>query len=494
MGADVSLRLGQLFAGMVDLHIAWSRCLGALSPEDRKNLKNIGRQFFNPDYNLPTDMQRWVADRARILDLGPVRIAEMDTARRLELLVQTLKAKSGQIGQITAFQPVTVDTPLGKVIIYGTGPDHITEGGALVLDLGGSDVINCSTASTASMDNYVSIHIDLNGDDKYRWGGGPAFGAGLLGTGVLIDLEGDDEYHSSHCSQGAAFIGTGILFDEKGNDTFSARSLSQGAAFFGVGLLINETGDDYYKCGVAAQGFGGVGGFGALIEYSGDDHFQAGGIVLDRARKSSHYLSMSQGFGMGQRFNVLDSAFAPMSGGVGLILDWSGNDIYDSDVFGQGVGYYYGAGILLDGAGNDRYSGYNYVQGAGIHSAFGLLLDISGGDSYYGLNHSLGSGLDRGAGIFFDLLGDDEYIADSDCLGSGVKPNGFGLFVDHQGKDVYSARIGLGYARTPEYWASQWPVGLFLDRFGEDRYATKDLGWNSLSWYQPRNGLAVDGQ
>gem|GEM_PF-1404873 len=494
LGSEVSLSLGRLFNDILELHFAWERCFQLLTPEELVNLKRIGVQYFNPDHNLPTDVQRWVADRVRLMNLAPVRSAELNTMASLELAVQALKGKSATLGNSTPFRPVSVDTPLGKVAIYGPGPDHITEEGPLLLDLGGSDVVNCAAGSPARLKSHVSIHIDLSGDDRYAWGSTPAFGAGFLGTGALIDLEGNDEYHSSHCSQGAAFIGTGVLFDGRGDDSFRGRSFSQGAAFFGVGLLINDTGSDYYHCGIAAQGFGGVGGFGALIDYSGDDHFQSGGVVLDRARKSSHFLSMSQGFGMGQRFNVLDSAFSPLSGGVGLLLDWSGNDVYDSDVFGQGAGYYFGAGILVDGAGNDRYSGYNYTQGAGIHSAFGMLLDISGDDSYYGAHHSLGNGLDRGAGVIFDLLGDDEYIGDSDCLGAGVKPYGFGLFIDHQGKDVYTANVGFGYARTPEYWASQWPVGLFLDRFGDDRYASDELGWNNLNWYKARNGLGVDGQ
>ena len=235
-------------------------------------------------------------------------------------------------------------------------------------------------------------------------------------------------------------------------------------------------------------------GVGVLLEKAGDDSYEAGGVAPDTGRDGSHFLSMSQGFGLGLRLADEDFNRFSLSGGVGVLADFRGDDRYKVDVFGQGSGYYFGAGLLFDGEGNDRYNGYNYTQGAGVHSAVGALLDGGGNDVYEGMHHSAGNGLDRGVGVIFDLKGNDRYDNSTDCQGAGVKPFGLGMLVDHEGDDAYRCRTGRGYARIPEYWASQWPTGLFLDRFGRDEYDGDGLEDNHTLFLRFKRGLGVDGQ
>ena len=58
-----------------------------------------------------------------------------------------------------------------------------------MIDLSGNDVYHGGAASDA--EHPVSVVIDLFGDDRYESAGDqPAFGAGLLGYGVLVDAGG----------------------------------------------------------------------------------------------------------------------------------------------------------------------------------------------------------------------------------------------------------------------------------------------------------------
>jgi len=76
--------------------------------------------------------------------------------------------------------------------------------------------------------------------------------------------------------------------------------------------------------------------------------------------------------------------------GVGLLEDWSGNDLYRADDLSQGAAAMNGLGILLDRAGNDQYQarsgqaegGSTRYWGGRNARNLGLLLDNSGQDSY----------------------------------------------------------------------------------------------------------------
>lgn len=68
------------------------------------------------------------------------------------------------------------------------------------------------------------------------------------GLGLVIDLAGNDRYHSSNFSQGAGyFFGAGLKFDLVGNDDHDAARYGQAAgAHYGLGLFMDAQGDDHY--------------------------------------------------------------------------------------------------------------------------------------------------------------------------------------------------------------------------------------------------------
>jgi hypothetical protein len=357
-------------------------------------------------------------------------------------------------------------TPLGPIIINGRGNDtynlmtndefRMTNGNRnsslvdrhsaypfIIIDLGGNDVYH-NVASNRSPDNPISIVIDLGGNDRYVSTDkkSPSFGGGLLGYSFLIDVQGDDHYESQNLTQGAGAFGVGVLADESGNDTYDAYTAAQGGGAFGLGVLIDRNGNDKYHAYQQCQGYGYTKGCGVLIDSSGNDRYVAddSNIVFPSAQSKEHNSSLAQGMGFGKRADYVDNH--SLAGGVGLLIDGSGDDTYSCGIFGQGCAYWYGVGVLADMSGNDNYSGIWYVQGAGAHFGVSMLYDASGNDSYKAtMNMAQGAGHDFSLCWLLDGAGDDVYDAPNLSLGGG-NANGFGFFWDQGGSDVFNPASG----------------------------------------------------
>ncbi len=349
------------------------------------------------------------------------------------------------------------ETPMGEFIIGGKGSSHYTGSPALIIDLGGDDIYELSYDSTVS----TQVIIDLGGNDTYKALTDFCFGSGFFGTGILIDEEGDDTYLGKNFCLGSGLFGIGLLLDKKGNDKYFGDTFTQGAGAWGVGILADLDGTDNSNGALYAQGFGGVAGFGSLIDKAGNDNYFAGGKYKDILRYKEHYLSLSQGFSYGIR--------PYMSGGVGLLLDYSGNDGYVSDIFGQGSSYWWGWGCLYDKEGNDFYQAFQYAQGSATHMTLGTLIDGGGDDIYSAKGVSQGCGHDWACGILLDQAGNDNYYAYDLSQGAG-NANGIGIFIDQAGDDGYYVKSKAntqGYGNPRREYGS---IGIFIDMLGKDRY------------------------
>lgn len=384
-------------------------------------------------------------------------------------------------------------TPLGRIILKGKDNDEYHFNDVLfLLDAGGNDTYFNGAGVNSSFFNPVSICIDLAGNDIYETKTDITYsqGAGVFGAGILLDLDGDDNYNSSDYSQGFGCFGIGILKDFSGNDTYNSNVLSQGAALYGIGLLIDTDGNDSFNAYLASQGFGFSKGFGALIDTKGNDSYVANdeNIIYPSAQTTEHNTSLCQGFGFGRRADLSDGK--NMSGGFGLLIDASGDDTYSCGVFGQGSAYWAGTGVLYDGDGDDSYKGIWYVQGGVAHFGIGLLLDEKGNDSYDALiNMAQGAGHDFSLGYLIDKEGDDIYTAPNLALGGG-NSNGMGFFADCGGNDTYkireNAQIVLGKAALESQLKGTWreaefTFGLFIDRGGNDNYNV-DFAKDNTIW------------
>lgn len=429
------------------------------------------------------------------LDISRLLNASAEVVRALD--VKTLAALDKKTGKLGHYPPgwtarkeenlTVIATPAGRVLIGGDKDNTYTEDAALILDFGGNDkYLNRAGGSTRL--NPFSVVIDLSGDDIYSATEDFAQGAGLLGGGFLIDLEGNDQYTARNYSQGAGILGVGILADMTGRDQYNTISTSQGAGVFGVGVLAEGGGDDMYSGNRFVQGFGYVKGFGAIVEAAGNDNYFAGGLYEDFRAPGKSYQSFSQGFGSGLRpWESLVGA----SGGIGVVAEAEGNDTYVADYFAQGASYWFALGILDDRKGSDRYISGRYSQGAGIHMSAGVLIDGEGDDNYLAdFGVAQGCGHDYGIGFLLDNGGNDRYVAGVIAQGAG-NDNGIGVLSDNGGDDEYYLRnLGQG-------WGNFWPerdVGSFGFLFdtggGTDVYSQG--GKNSSLTYKTRWGILVD--
>ncbi len=369
-------------------------------------------------------------------------------------------------------------TECGPIVVGGKGNDRYEGDYAIIIDFGGDDEYVMSHVSG----HRFQIIIDMDGDDHYRAQTDHYLGAGYFGCGILDDWGGDDTYMAKNYSLGCGIFGTGILVDRAGDDTYIGNIGCQAASSFGVGILLDYGGRDSYSAALYAQGFAFIMGSSALVDYSGNDRYAVGWKYGDVLRYEDHYVSLSQGFGYGLR--------PYFSGGVGLLIDGEGNDVYQSDIFGQGASYWWSLGGLIDYSGNDQYISYQYAQGNGTHLSLGALIDISGDDLYSSKGVSQGCGHDLAFGLLLDCAGNDQYNA-FDLSQAAGSANGVGMLIDLKGDDAYMARVKgntHGYGNPRREYGS---VGLLLDLGGQDFY--RGYGADDSYWVtQSKWGIGAD--
>jgi hypothetical protein len=290
------------------------------------------------------------------------------------------------------------------------------------------------------------VIVDLGGNDQYR-------GSDIVqrGLSAIVDFAGDDRY-AMESGLGAALVGASLLIDFAGDDSYTARFFAQGAAALGFGALIDLGGNDRYRVEAWGQGFGTASGVGLLWDRRGNDRYAAGGVPDPFARGSG--LSGAQGAAFGYRGRV--------AGGIGILRDDAGDDVYEAQMFAQGNGYYYALGLLWDRGGDDRYEAFRYAQGNGVHQAIGVLRDDAGDDRYALANiYGQGMGLDVAVGVLVDAGGNDTYRALTVAQGAATA-NGFGLLADPSGSDTFEVTDSQHAWGRAEWLRGLPSVGMLL--------------------------------
>ena len=395
---------------------------------------------------------------------------------------------------------------LSRLIQQPAGPPHVihfsTPDGDIWVGTAGDDIFDCTTAPRlildpggndhyrfgASVSGMVSLVVDLAGDDVYE-GRAPFSLAGALdGVSVHLDFMGNDHYFTTRYGLGAACLGVGLLYDGRGDDVYEIDTLGEGAAMAGVGLLVDALGNDRYLGQIYSQGFGGAAGFGALVDKDGFDFYQTGTRHGDSVgRNPPGYISMSQGCGYGIRQYA--------SGGVGVLADRAGNDLYYGGYFCQGTSYWYALGILGDREGDDVYISQRYSQGSGVHLSNAILWDQSGDDRYQTWGVGMGCGHDLAVGMLYEGGGNDSYTTEWLTMGVG-NTNGIGIFYEAGGDDVYQVK-NTHNRRIHHGWGDyfqrrrQQSIGVFFDLGGgADLYG--QLGGNDGVWLNGSFGVGID--
>jgi hypothetical protein len=145
-----------------------------------------------------------------------------------------------------------------------------------------------------------------------------------------------------------------------------------------------------------------------------------------------------------------------------LIVDCGGNDIYTGAAAATSS-FYHPVSLVVDLAGNDQYVASKRdacAQGAGIFG-YGILMDYEGNDSYTAAYHAQAAAT-WGVGLLWDKAGDDTFK--SRIFSQGAGQYGIANLVNIGGNDhYYSFYMSQGYGYTMGY-------GLLLDTEGDDRY------------------------
>ncbi len=498
---------------LTDAQVAYCEALAPLSKSEIRQLQS----YLVPVLSTQNQVGHTVGDRGTARQLCDLmekmdrealyRAAEaLAPLADIQVLEQLKKLPAdgnatvpGATGRIAA----RIETPSGAIVIGGKGNntydlDRMRDV-AVLIDLDGADVYNEGTVGT---DRPVLVVVDLGGNDAYRGTKPGVQGAAVLGISMLVDLAGDDVYQAQDIAQGSALAGAGILIDFAGNDRYVGVRRVQGNAIGGLGVVIDRAGRDDYHAAMWAQGVGGPLGFAMLDDISGNDHFYCGGMW-----RNSYYPETPgyEGWGQGVGGGIRQVA----SGGIGVILDGAGDDVYEFDYLSHGGGYWCGLGFARDFGGNDQrlicrnaYNGSARTQssfqrfgcGWGCHYALGFCFDDAGSDVYEGTIMGTGMAWDCSMGVLADFAGNDQYKATGGLTQGTGAQMGLGILFDYHGDDVYNG-YGQGHAPSSISYHELPRCGgnfsFVVDYGGKDRYG---CGAQNNSYIQrgDRGGFLID--
>ncbi len=431
--AEVIPSVERLVAALSEANKSIQTALKELTPTEQRQLIE-GLPSLVSDHTLDFVHER-VLKRSQLLqlvakvDLKAIRAAGVVLDTRVnEELPRLINAAKNSV-----FTGVVRQRIEGLMVeIGGIGNDlHDSKDTNLLIDLGGDDTY---LGRFGAGIGYASVQIDLSGNDIYEVPDA-SLGVGILGIGLSHDLGGNDRFLTKSASLGAGIAGFGLFAKNKGNDLYSGDCACEGFGFFGIGVMVDSGGDDHYQALSNAQGCGSASGFGWLIDRDGDD---------------TYTIKRHTGQGAG-------ASIKTEGGGVGILQDLRGDDIYRAPSFAQGAARQ-GIGLLIDQSGNDLYSGQVQAQGY-ADSGFAMLADLSGNDHYSLNNFGIAYATDAGFAMMFDREGNDNYSASGEFVCRG-EDAGTSLLFDVVGDDSYAIN-STNSARTG--------VSLFVDTSGSNR-------------------------
>jgi len=478
---------------VTDAKTAYQAALAPLTPAERS-------QLWQGLYPVLTEQARFghtVSDRTsgrQLLDLvekmdrssmysAARALMPLTSARFLEQLRKLPERGSVTVEGATGTVLQRITTPAGDILIGGKDKNVYEldkmPGVCAVIDVGGDDEYR---EGAVSAERPILVMIDLAGNDTHIATTPGVQGGAVLGVSMLLDLEGNDVYRARDVAQGSALGGVGILVDYAGDDGYAGYRRVQGQAVGGIGILIDRDGSDRYHAAMWGQGFGGPLGFGLLDDLAGKDRYVLGGLYLNSfAPETPGYEGWGQGVGSGLR--------SAANGGIGVILDGGGDDVYEYDYMAQGGGYWFGLGLARDFGGNDRRvcgtrnafdggkrtepSFVRYSCGWGCHYALGFCFDDAGNDTYGGTIMGLGFAWDMSVGSLCDFAGNARYEAErKHTQGCGAQA-GVGILFDYEGDDTYLGQ-NQGYASPSVTYHSPSSCGgnfsFVVDYGGKDQY------------------------
>jgi len=242
-----------------------------------------------------------------------------------------------------------------------------------------------------------------------------------------------------------------------------------------VAAVFDVGGSDVYAFSAPARG-----PYQIIIDQSGDDLYESQADFAGPAAAAFSVSVLNDRAGNDRYISHRQGAIATGLFGVALLIDEAGNDQYANETPGagwsQGIGFY-GAGLLIDRAGDDRYEAQVLAQGVGGPGGIGLIVDTAGNDTYAANGPHFPSRYGT-AGVFAGL---------SQGFGLGIRgyvAGGVGALYDYAGDDVYS--VGE-YGQGSAYFQG---LGILHDAAGNDRYLGSRYAQGSAT--HQAAGLLVD--
>ena len=331
-GLTLDQHLEQLVGLLKEVAARRDQAFAKLTAEERQYLEdNCDALFatFSQGFYLQedTDKARWQSNE-RVLELaGRVDFVKLFEGAELfwraaqDSYLDDLESAVRKAWE-TAGRPEGIfidrESPVGKILVGGNGSTSYREDAAILLDLGGKDFYTNNAGSPRGEKIPAAMLMDFAGDDAYEATFNWTQGAALMGYGLLIDRNGNDEYVGREWAQGASVLGAALFLDESGNDVYRTDQYAQGVAAWGIGIHVDYEGDDVYEAQMFSQGVAMPGGAGWLLNGKGNDNYYSKGKRPTTYGDAGIFDSWSQGCGVGFR--------GLQSGGVALLYDGAGKD------------------------------------------------------------------------------------------------------------------------------------------------------------------------
>jgi hypothetical protein len=358
------------------------------------------------------------------------------------------------VSGITGHVVARIETPAGAIIIGGKEANTYDLDAlgdvALVIDLGGENTYN---DGTVSVDRPLLVNVNLGGRNVYRSAKPAVQGGSILGVSMIVNTEGGNRYEAADLAQGSTIGGVGIIVEFGGENTYRGVRRVQAQAVGGVGIIVSRGGGNSYHAGMWGQGLGGPLGFGILDDIGGKDHYYLGGLYVNSYKpETPGYEGFGQGVGGGIR-QVAD-------GGIGMLLNGGGHNVYEFDYLSHGGGYWCGLGFARDFGGYSKrlicrknFYGSDRTEtlfqrfgcGWGCHYAQGFCFDDKGHSTFEGSIMGSGMGWDCSLGALCVFGGDNHFEA-ANSLVQGCGAQGSVGILYQYGDDSDFKGYGQGYA------------------------------------------------
>ena len=437
---------GEIFQANLSVHNA----LQHLSLKERRDLIESLPQWANPSSKY-SFVKEPVMPPSQILallskvDLVQIRQAGIVLSQQIESQLPAWRALADQV-QLKGCYRFAINGL--RIEIAGQSDEvHTSRDTNLCIDLGGS---NTFTGRFGAGVGYASVLMAFGDHNRYVTPD-VGIGAGLLGVGLAYDLGKASNFSGQSLCFGSGIAGVGALYSEAPQAAFHAVSQTEGYGFFGVGLLKTIGNECSYNGQLFCQGAARTQGVGWLATTGSDNSFKAGGLVKIPGRNTT--LSASQGYSAG-----FQTAEGLLSGGIGMLTDLGGGNLYNGEVRCQAAAQWGGIGTLYDEGGHGSRVAVQESQGFANHEAAAYLFDMGGASSFVARERSSDACAgDYSVAFLLDRGGHNVYAGKDTRIASGSS-NGLAIFLSSGGENTYAHRPA---SAAPARGAGS--VGIFCD-------------------------------